>query len=69
MDRLTVLFALKYKNEGLNCALRGLFEAICKTNAGQFNHGDVFIAKKIYFLLIKKKNLDGHSRNELMAVA
>ena len=69
MVQVTVLFALKYKNEGLICALRGLFEAICRKKAGQFHHGDIFIAEVDIFPPIKKKNLDGHSRNELMTVA
>ena len=44
MATITVLFALNTKMKTYICALGGLFEAICK-KAGQFSHGDVFIAE------------------------
>ena len=43
--------------------LRGLFEAIDKQTARQFNYLDELIAKVDRFPLVKKKNLCRHSRN------
>ena len=68
MVPVTVLFALKYKNEGLNLCFEGSFWSSMLKNAGQFNHGDVFIAEVDIVFSYQKKNLDGHSRNELMTV-